>query len=143
MPTVLLIQLGSTLPLVGLIWFVQVVHYPLFGRVGRDAFTTYAEAHVSRTSLVVVPFMLAELASALVLVALRPAGVPLALAWAGLALLGVIWLSTFLLQVPCHRALETGFDDRVHRRLVRTNWFRTIAWSGRGFLVLWMSVSAT
>jgi hypothetical protein len=48
----------------------------------------------------------------------------------------VIWLSTALLQVPRHRALEAGFDPAAHRALVATNWIRTVAWTARGFLLL-------
>jgi hypothetical protein len=33
---VLLANLAATFFMVGLIWFVQIVHYPLFGQVGRD-----------------------------------------------------------------------------------------------------------
>lgn len=61
---------------------------------------------------------------------------------AGLALVAVIWLSTALLQVPCHELLCVGFDPAVHQRLVWTNWIRTAAWSLRGFLVLWVTWEA-
>jgi hypothetical protein len=47
------------------------------------------------------------------------------------ALLGVVWLSTFTLQVPAHRALLQGWSEPVHRRLVLTNWIRTVAWTLR------------
>lgn len=57
-----------------------------------------------------------------------------ALAWAGLALLTLVWASTGLWQVPAHRRLEDGYDARIHRRLVYTNWVRTITWSARGVL---------
>ena len=56
--------------------------------------------------------------------------------WAGLALLAVIWLSTALVQVPLHRRLQGGFDAAAHRRLVRTNWLRTAAWTLRAALAL-------
>ena len=69
---------------------------------------------------------------------LPPGNVPHLLPWLGVGLLVVIWLSTFLLQVPRHRTLESGFDISVHRRLVGTNWIRTFAWSLRGLLVLWI-----
>ena len=35
---IVLLQLASTLAMVGLIWFVQVVHYPLFEKVGAGGF---------------------------------------------------------------------------------------------------------
>ncbi|MDP9425766.1 MAG: hypothetical protein M3P37_06925 [Actinomycetota bacterium] len=128
--------------MVGLIWFVQVVHYPLFARVGEEGFLLYSDAHSRLTSYVVGPPMLLEAGTALLLVFLRPEGVPLYLAIVGLALVAVIWLSTALLQVPRHTALGAGFDRSAWRGLVGTNWIRTAAWSARGLIVLWMAALA-
>lgn len=139
----LLLNAAATFYMVGLLWFVQHVHYPLFAAVGADAFPGYERAHVVRTNPVVGPPMLLELASAVLLVVARPAGVPSAAVWLGLGLLAVIWLSTALLQVPRHRELESGFEQRAHRRLVTSNWVRTVAWSLRGLLVLWMLLRVT
>lgn len=61
----LLVQSAATLFMTGLIWFVQVVHYPLFGSAGRDIFAGYERAHQRRTGWVVGPPMLVELATAL------------------------------------------------------------------------------
>jgi len=58
--------------------------------------------------------------------------------WVGLGLLVVVWASTFTIQVPLHARLSTGFDENVWRRLVNTNWVRTIAWTGRGVIALLM-----
>jgi hypothetical protein len=139
---VLVLHLAATFYMVGLVWFVQRVHYPLFAGVGSQQFPAYERAHVSRTNPVVGPAMLIEAATALALVALPIPKVPQLLPWLGVGLVAVIWLSTSLLQVPRHRELSTGFDTSAHRRLVATNWIRTSAWSLRGLLVLWM-VSGT
>jgi hypothetical protein len=84
--------------------------------------------------------MLVELVAAVALV--LPTGELRGPALAGLALLAVVWLSTALLQVPCHRRLERGFDGAVVRRLVSTNWIRTLAWTLRAMLALWLVVLA-
>ena len=55
---------------------------------------------------------------------------------AGLALLAAVWMSTALLQVPCHRKLARGFDPDVARRLVSSNWIRTVCWSLRLLVAL-------
>ena len=139
MNLLLLVHAGATLFMTGVIWFVPVVHYPLFGMVGTGDFAAYSEAHSRRTGYVVGPPMLTEAASALLLLLLfRPPSVPVALAWAGTVLLAVVWGSTALLQVPRHREFGAGFDARAHRALVATNWVRTLAWTIRGFLVLGM-----
>lgn len=134
----LLINAAATFFMVGLIWFVQVVHYPLMARVGREQFISYSESHSRLTGYVVGPPMLAEAATTALLLVARPAAVPLWSAALGAGLLAAIWLSTALLQIPRHTALGTGFDRREHRALVTTNWLRTAAWSARGALVGWM-----
>ena len=57
----------------------------------------------------------------------------------GLILVLIIWASTFFVQVPLHEKLAAAFDAKVQQRLVLTNWIRTIAWTLRGALVLWMT----
>jgi hypothetical protein len=130
------LHLAATLYMTGLIWFVQLVHYPLLGRVGGEAFRRYHEQHRRRTGWAVGLPMLVELFTAVLILQRAPTG-PARL---GLALVALIWLSTLLLQIPCHRRLAGGFDAGEHRRLVRTNWIRVVGWSLRSGLVLgWMA----
>lgn len=116
--------------LCGLVWFVQVVHYPLYAAVGAAELPAYERRHCRRITPVVAPPMLAEAALAVWLCAQAPAEQQ---PWAvtGLALLAVVWGSTFLLQVPCHDRLSQAPDAAVLRRLVATNWLRTAAWTLR------------
>lgn len=135
---VFLVHLGSTFYMLGLIWFVQVVHYPLFVSVGSPEFPAYEQRHRAMTTWVVAPPMLIEGATAVLLIWLRPTSVGDWSVWFGLALLGVCWLSTAFIQVPCHISMSQVFDSVIHRRLVTTNWLRTAAWSLRGGLILWI-----
>lgn len=139
MEVVLLVHLAATVFMVGVIWFVQIVHYPLFSRVGAEGFAGYSTAHSRLTGFVVGPPMLVEAATAVVLAVRPPQGVPFPLALIGLVLLGAIWLSTAFLQSPQHGVLGEGFRPASHRFLVRTNWVRTLLWTVRGLLVLWMT----
>ncbi len=111
----------------GLIWFVQVVHYPLFAAVPEGHLRDYEIEHARRTTRVVMPVMLIELATAIGLLWSDPTPVTIL----GAILLGVIWASTAFLQVPLHgRLARTGHADLVDM-LVRSNWVRTIGWSLR------------
>ncbi len=134
----LLIHAGATLYMTGLIWFVQVVHYPLMARVGEGGFAEYEKHHQRLTMWVVGPPMLVELATAIWLLIAPTAGVDLWMTNAGLAMVVLLWLSTAFMQVPQHRKLEGGFDPAAHRLLVKSNWLRTVLWSLRGGLVIWM-----
>ena len=134
-----LLQLGSTLYMVGLIWFVQLVHYPLHGSVGADHFVIYQQRHMQWTSFAVGPAMLIEAGTT---IALCTAPNSLFPSWAptlGLVLLMLIWGSTALFQVPFHNQLLSHFDSNAHQSLVWSNWIRTFGWSARGLLVLWLT----
>lgn len=142
MHALLLANLAATLFMTGLIWFVQIVHYPLFAAVGSAGFPNYARSHQMWTTLVVGPPMLLEALTAVALIASRPPQVSGQLAWAGVVLVLVIWLSTAALQVPAHGKLSSGFDPSVGSWLVSTNWIRTVCWSARSAVVLAMVAQA-
>jgi hypothetical protein len=139
---VLAAHLAATAAMGGLIWFVQVVHYPLFALVGTDGFAVYEAHHTRQTSFVVGPPMAAEGLLALALAGWFRDDVGTPLALAGLGLLAVIHASTVALQVPAHRRLAAGADPETMRRLVRTNWIRTAGWSLRGGVAVAMIVIA-
>lgn len=131
--SLLLVHAGATIAMTGLIWFVQIVHYPLLARVGHGSFAEYEQAHTRRTTFIVGPIMLLEAAAAAALaVTLRPP------ALLGAGLLVFIWLSTALVQVPLHARLERGFDASAWRMLVQSNWIRTCLWTVRAVLALHM-----
>lgn len=136
MTLVLVLQLSATLAMVGLIWFVQVVHYPMFALVGHSAFVKYERVHQKRTTWVVAPIMLLELATAIIWL-WQSSGNGRVGAIAGLSLLVVIWLSTMVLQVPCHHALSHEFTESKYKHLIATNWIRTVAWTGRAILLIY------
>jgi hypothetical protein len=124
----------------GVIWFVQLVHYPLMARVGRQDWGRYEQSHQVRTTWVVAPAMLVEAVTASLLMidlGLVDSSVDRKVisVWVASILLVGVWISTFGVQVPLHKRLSGEFDVEAHRRLVRTNWFRTVFWSARSVLV--------
>jgi hypothetical protein len=135
-------HLAATLYLAGLIWTIQIVHYPLMDRVAPGDFSGFHRRHTSRISLIVVGPMVVELVCSVLLVVAAPAGVAAWMTVTGLVLALAVWVSTFALQVPCHNALARGFDAATHRRLVRSNWLRTAAWTIRAGLAIAIAVAA-
>jgi len=133
----LLLNLCSTWFLIGLIWLVQVVVYPQFLRVSPDCFTAYHAAHLRAVTHVVAPAMLIELISSVALIVHTPAGVPKIIPWIGIACVAICWISTAAVQVPLHNLLATGFNAGSARKLVFTNWLRTISWSIHGIVLMY------
>ena len=127
-------HLVATVFMVGLIWFVQVVHYPLFDRISGDASIQYAAEHQRRTAWVVGLPMLVEGITTLWLF-FDPINGRLLPLLGGLILLK-IHLSTIFLQIPLHKKLSRGHEREVVRKLVATNWIRTIGWTIRAAIAV-------
>jgi hypothetical protein len=142
-----LILLGNLLVgayLTGLIWTIQVVHYPLFSYAERGNFSAFEAEHGLRISSIVLLPMLAELILAGLFLGVKLEGMPAFVPWVSAGLVGVIWLATFFVQVPQHNILAGGFDQTAHRLLVSSNWIRTVAWTAKtGLLgyVVWLQLA--
>jgi hypothetical protein len=132
MASALCIHLASTWMLVGLIWVIQIVSYPQFLRVGRMEFTDFHFAHCWRIGLLITPLIGIEAITAASLLYHRHREWPFLIS-AGL--IPVNWLSTTLWQAPMHVKLMSGFNAAIIRRLILSNWLRTLSWTARGFLV--------
>ena len=135
MVSVLGIHFACTWMLVGLIWLIQVLAYPQFLRVGAAEFTSYHFSHCLRVGLVIVPLIGIEAISTAWLLYDGHRELPFLIS---VALIVVIWLSTAAFQAPVHLKLMKGFDAEIIRRLILTNWLRTLAWTARGALVGYM-----
>lgn len=144
MKLLVIVHIAVTWYLIGLIWTVQMVQYPLFSKVDAENFITFAGLHAERITMIVMFPMFIELGTALLLLLAPPKNFPVVVLVLGLILLGVIWFSTVALQIPLHNQLTEGFNEQAIRRLNTTNWIRTIAWSLRGvitLLLLWNLVT--
>lgn len=140
MSRLLVANIAVSSALAGLIWTIQLVHYPLMAKVGAEAFSAYHVRHTGSITGLVAPLMAAEVFLAISLVVWRPQEVPAGAAWVALGLVAVCWLSTAFIQVPLHSRLAEAFDAEAHRSLVTTNWLRTAAWTGRAALLFcWIS----
>ena len=143
---VLLVALASCWAMTGVIWVIQLVHYPIFDAIehGDDnaGWAAFARRHTSSISLVVGPLMLAEGISGVWLAADPPPGVSQVLAVSSLALMGLAYGVTAFVSAPLHTRLAHHFDAGLHRRLLDTNWIRTAAWSGRAILLVVIAFSA-
>lgn len=133
---IFLLNLASTLYMVGVILTVQLVHYPLMNWVEPAPFREFHAAHSRQMTWVVLLPMVVEIGTSGWL-ALQPFNsVPRWLLWAGFALAVLTWAATFFISVPLHGKLSNGFDASAHQALVRTNWIRTVLWTLHGVVVL-------
>lgn len=132
-----LINFTLSAVLTGLIWTIQVVHYPGFLGVGTEGFLAYQEQHMRTISYVVIPLMLGELAATVFLLVRHPASY-VGEIYVATAMVVIIWVTTLFVSSPLHGKLASqGHNAELINRLVTTNWIRTAAWSLRtGVLLL-------
>jgi len=140
--TSLIANAAATLYMVGLIWMVQIVHYPLLAIIGTDRASDIAREHQRRTGNVVGPPMLVEGLSTLALLVWLPDDVWWWLPWLNGIFLAVALGCTVFLSVPLHEKMAKHPHNTVGRQLVVTNWPRTIAWSARGIVCVIMLAQA-
>ncbi|QIN82338.1 hypothetical protein GBA63_06495 [Rubrobacter tropicus] len=134
---------GLIFAVLGEIWLVQIVVYPLFGKVGEAEYTAYHKFYSSRIPLPVIVPGFASFLLTIPLVFLAPESVPLWMLLANLACGVVGLLVTVALEIPRHARLENGGKQvKVIRELVRYNWPRTFSITGSALLTLLMLLSA-
>ena len=111
--------------LVGLILVTQIVSYPLLLKVNKVNFFSYYVSYTNRISIVVVPLMLFEVILTFLSYIYSPINTLIQLS---VFLLLLIWMSTFLIQVPLHNRLSLKFDENLINKLISTNSIRTFLW---------------
>ena len=138
MSGLILTNLLATWAMVGVIWTVQVVHYPLMAFTGPDHSAAYQQQHVKQISLLVVPLMSIEAVAAVALFISQPG----LLSMLGVLLLVGIWGVTGAMSVPAHDRLQFGYRREPFKLLMRSNSMRTALWTLRGVVVVAMVVMA-
>ena len=123
----------SAFLLTGVIWTIQIVHYPSFHYIDKLSFTNFHNFHERRISIIVMPLMLIELITSIALYIHNMWSIIFAL---NLLIVGLIWCSTFFVQVPIHSILSAKKDKNLIEKLVNTNWIRTFLWSIRMLLII-------
>ena len=129
----LVLHLIATSVMVGVIWVIQLVHYPSFHFIELKQYTTFQRFHMSRISYVVIPAMLTELFT-LILIVISMDQIDTLVA-ASAILLIFIWLMTAVFFSGVHQRLTLGYDQIVVDKLVKLNWGRTLLWTLRLLLI--------
>ena len=129
----LILHLIATSVMVGVILVIQLVHYPSFHFVELKQYTTFQRFHMARISYVVIPAMLTELFT-LILVVISMDQIDI-LVLASAILLIFIWLMTAVFFSGVHQKLTLGYDQTAVDKLVKLNWGRTLLWTLRLLLI--------
>jgi len=129
-------QVVGSVGMFGVIWIVQLVHYPLMRFVPGARFADFEAAHSTRISWVVGPLMAVEGVCVLAFFFAPPVSLPWWLPWAGAVAEAIAIGTTMFVSAPLHGRPGANFDPALLERLIATNWIRTAAWTGRAAVAI-------
>jgi hypothetical protein len=140
----IVVHAAASMFMVGLIWTIHYVHYPLFAYVGESTYASFQAVHVERIGrLLFVPwltegFTLIGILALAFLGSRKTLRVPAVINGAAMAV--VLVMSGFW-SAPAHGKLAEGFDKAVHDELMTVNLIRTLAWTVCGACSIWIVFS--
>lgn len=121
-----IVQLLVDFGMVVLIWIVQLIIYPSFLYYDARNLDIWHSQYTARFMFIVMPLMLVQLGIAIYQFILSIELFTLI----HLALVGLLWASTFLQFIPMHSKISSGEGSRVLlNSLVSKNWGRTFLWT--------------
>ena len=127
--------------MVGLIWTIHLLHYPLFEYVGDETYVAFQQEHVDRIGMLLFIPWLTEGLTLLGILALAFVGGRRDLLLPSVvngAAMGVVLVISGFWSAPAHGELSDGFDAAVHDRLMNANLVRTLAWTVCGITAVWI-----
>ena len=134
---VLLGHLIFTSIMTGVIWVIQIVHYPSFHFIEKELYTAFQKFHMNKISIIVIPIMLAELITGMMLFLDRGSKSPFLII--SFVILVLIWLITGVFFSKAHNELIAGYQELVINQLVAMNWIRTLLWTLRLLLLTYFA----
>ncbi len=121
----------------GLIWLVQLIHYPSYKYINPTQFSSYQNFHTTTITFIVGPIMALEIFSGMAILFDQKLNTLSSVNFVGLIL---IWLATAFFSVPLHGKLSLGYDQSTIQSLILTNWIRTVLWTLRSGLIIYMMI---
>ena len=110
--------------LLGLILVIHFVHYKSFNFIDIEKFVEFHKFHTKNISFLVIPLMIIEVVISIIICYFYFS----ILSLINLSLVALIWITSFLLQVPSHNKLSTGKSITEIEKLVSGNVFRVYLW---------------
>jgi hypothetical protein len=131
----LFIHLIASFSFLGLIWYVQIIAYPQFKMVDPEDWIAYERNHTKRSFWLIAPLFCLES------IGILGVGIYLWSAFPALIIASALcyfmaYTATFTIHVPLHRKLSERFNKEEIDRLIKTNWWRTAAWTAKAILAM-------
>ena len=132
------LHFSVTFYLLGVIYIIQVIHYPVLALIGKNEFIECHAKHMNQTSFVIAPAMILEVITMALLLYMSPIFRNDIYFIFSCVMIFLIWCVTFFISVPLHNILVSGYNYPAWKKLVLTNWIRTFAWSVRAIILFYL-----
>jgi hypothetical protein len=110
--------------LLGLILIIHFVHYKSFKFISDANFIEFHKFHVKNISFIVLPLMIIEATTSILICYFYYSLFSLA----NLLIVFLIWVTTFILQIPSHNKLSSGKSILEINKLINGNIIRVFLW---------------
>ena len=110
--------------LLGLILTIHFVHYKSFRFISDIEFIEFHKFHVKNISFIVLPLMIIEAVTSILICYFYYSFFSLI----NLLIVCLIWITTFILQVPAHNKLSLGKSLLEINKLIDGNIIRVFLW---------------
>ncbi len=135
-PFVFFFHLIFSAIMVGVIWVIQLVHYPSFHFIDKDIYDSFQKFHMNKISIIVIPVMILELVTGFLLLIGNSKNILIIISF---GILILIWGITGLFFSDAHGKLISGYNELIVNKLVSMNWIRTVLWTFKMILLLYLS----
>ncbi len=135
-PFVFFFHLIFSAIMVGVIWVIQLVHYPSFHFIDKDIYDSFQKFHMNKISIIVIPVMILELVTGFLLLIGNSKNILIIISF---GILILIWGITGLFFSDAHGKLILGYNELIVNKLVSMNWIRTVLWTFKMILLLYLS----
>lgn len=133
MEAILFFHFFLTFFMTGIIWLIQLIHYPSFSFIDKNMYSKFQTFHMNRISFLVGPIMILELLSGFYLLLFFYSESNFFVINFILNIL--ILTMTIIVFGTIHKKLIEGFKFSLFAKLISMNWIRTILWSMKSIFI--------
>lgn len=135
----LLLALGVSLYLAGVHWTFQLIHFPLFKRVGVNMFQDYQSSHLRRAIYAVHAPGFIAVGLGLLMLLFRPWGLKPAFIYVFIAAEIVVSITNVVIFRPIQKGMSRqGYNGKMITDLNRLHWIRTVFSSVAALVLLYV-----
>lgn len=125
----LLFNLISTLLIAGILWFVQLVHYPLFNEMPAKNMVNYGYYHMQKISGIINLLFIIDFITIVFLLLLVNSDLSATLMLINISIFLFIVILTRITFLPIYQQISKNPNSILITKLINLNWIRTLVWS--------------